>query len=361
MIKKNIALCAALGLFYAISGYAGMEEAKAAYAKGDYATALQEIRPLANKGNAAAQNLLGLIYADGQGIPQDYAQALAWYRKAAEQGYAAAKNNLGVAYFKGEGVPQDYVQAVVWFRKAAEQGYVNAQSNLGVAYYNGEGVPQDYAQAAAWYRKAADQCYPNAQAVLADMYFDGIGVRKDRAVGFALYSASAPNYDPAKYNRAAEIVHNLSSSPTSYSMSYKELEEGKMLAEQFKQPGGLLNALNKRDLAYQEEPKEEQVVSTGVSVVPGAIVCPDFRTVQFMFDWYTTHWEDEQRNVLTNGQSRLIEGETSPPNFKLYGCALIPPGTSLILQKGNVVPVVTTKLPNGKVISGVTLPSMIGR
>ena len=53
---------------------------------------------LADQGDAFAQYDLGVMYANGQGVPQDYAQAVAWYRKAADQGNAAAQTNLGVMY-----------------------------------------------------------------------------------------------------------------------------------------------------------------------------------------------------------------------------------------------------------------------
>ncbi len=53
---------------------------------------------------------------------------------------ADAQNDLGFMYENGQGVPQDYAEAVGWFRKAAEQGYANAQYNLGNMYRNGHGV-----------------------------------------------------------------------------------------------------------------------------------------------------------------------------------------------------------------------------
>ena len=132
-----------------------LEEAVAAYDRGDYTTALRLYRPLANQGSAAAQHNLGFMYAHGQGMPQDYAEAVMWYRKAAEQGLAAAQLNLGVMYDNGQGVPQDYAEAVMWYRKAAEQGVAAAQLNLGVRYDNGRGVPQDYVQAHMWFNLAA--------------------------------------------------------------------------------------------------------------------------------------------------------------------------------------------------------------
>ena len=48
-------------------------------------------------------------------------------KELAEGGDAEAQNNLGAMYYNGEGVPQDYKEAVKWQRKAAEQGYANDQ------------------------------------------------------------------------------------------------------------------------------------------------------------------------------------------------------------------------------------------
>lgn len=41
---------------------------------------------------------------------------------AAEQGNARAQYNLGVMYANGTGVPEDYVQAYAWVNLAAAQG-----------------------------------------------------------------------------------------------------------------------------------------------------------------------------------------------------------------------------------------------
>lgn len=129
----------------------GLEAAKA----GDYATALQEWKPLAEQGSASAQFNLARMYVRGQGVPQDYTEAIKWYRKAAEQGSASAQHNLGIMYSKGQGVPQDYSEAGKWWRKAAEQGHAYAQYGLGVMYYEGQGVLQDNVRAHIWANIAA--------------------------------------------------------------------------------------------------------------------------------------------------------------------------------------------------------------
>jgi len=136
-------------------------------------------RPLAEQGYAVGQYNLGILYANGQGVPQNHVEAAKWYRLAADQGHAAAQYNLGASYANGQGVPQDHVEAAKWYRLAADQGYAAAQNNLGVRYANGQGVPQDYTEAAKWYRLAADQGHAAAQYRLGLMYANGHGVTRD--------------------------------------------------------------------------------------------------------------------------------------------------------------------------------------
>ena len=121
-----------------------------AYKAGDFTTAIQEWKPLAEQGDIYCQYNMGLMYDLGQGVPQDYTEAFKWYRKAAEQGVAKAQSTLGVLYIKGDGVLQDYTEAFKWNRKAAEQGDARAQSNLGVMYIKGDGVLQDNVRAHMW-------------------------------------------------------------------------------------------------------------------------------------------------------------------------------------------------------------------
>ncbi len=62
-----------------------------AYEKGDYATALMEFRVLAEQGDAIAQYNLGLMYANGRGVPRDYVQARMWFNLAAAQDNETAR------------------------------------------------------------------------------------------------------------------------------------------------------------------------------------------------------------------------------------------------------------------------------
>ena len=133
---------------------ADLAAGRQALKNGDYPTALKEFLPLAKQGDASAQLLLGLMYHDGQGVPQDYREAVRWYRLAAGQGDEKGQAHLGLKYDKGEGVPQDYKEAAKWYRLAAEQGDRSAELILGLMYENGKGMPQDYIQAHMWFNLA---------------------------------------------------------------------------------------------------------------------------------------------------------------------------------------------------------------
>ena len=156
-MKQRIATLIASGLLaFASPAMAGpLEDAHAAYERGDYATAMSLWRPLADQGDAGAQRNLGLMYFRGQVVPQDYAQAFAWWLVAAGQGDAGAQRNLGLMYIHGQGVPQSFVEALAWLQPAANLGDALAQYSLGLMYTNGPGVPQDYVQAHVWFNLAA--------------------------------------------------------------------------------------------------------------------------------------------------------------------------------------------------------------
>jgi hypothetical protein len=61
-----------------------------ALARGDYAGALEILRPLAQGGNTRAQIRLAEMYASGQGVSRNYNQAYIWYSLAARGGSTTA-------------------------------------------------------------------------------------------------------------------------------------------------------------------------------------------------------------------------------------------------------------------------------
>ena len=89
----------------------------------DKTEALKWFRKAAEQGNVDAEATLGTDYEWGEEVEQDYVKAAYWYRRAAEHvpnlgGAGQGRNDLGILYADGDGVPKDCVQAYMWFSLA---------------------------------------------------------------------------------------------------------------------------------------------------------------------------------------------------------------------------------------------------
>lgn len=145
-------LVLALASAYPPAGLAegSLQDAREAYARGDFITSLGVLRELAEAGDAVAQFELALMHASGFGVAQNMRTAARWLRRAAEQGHAEAQFQYGSLVYRGQAVVQDHREAAQWFRKAADAGHAEAQFNLGLMYERGDGVAQDDIQAHKW-------------------------------------------------------------------------------------------------------------------------------------------------------------------------------------------------------------------
>ena len=195
-------------------------------------SALEGLIRCAESGWTPDQYTLGVMYDNGNGVPEDDAEAVRWYRMAAEHGHASAQHNLGVMYAHGNGVPEDDAEAVRWYRLSAEQRYVFAQFNLGVMYSRGEGVPEDDAEAVHWYQLAAEHGDALAQTNLGFMYASGDGVPKDLVFAHMWFGLSAAqgNKNAQSNNEKIEQV-----------MTRAQIAEGQRLTREWLEahpPGG---------------------------------------------------------------------------------------------------------------------------
>jgi eukaryotic-like serine/threonine-protein kinase len=150
-------------------------------------------RQAANQGFARAETNLGDMYLYGRGgLQQSYSDAASWYLKAAQQDWPDAQYRLGFLYEKGLGPDKDPAHAVQLYQSAADHGYAEAQNLLGILYATGgDGLKEDDKQAIAWYQKAADQGFAKAQKNLGDIYFFGHGVDKDYKQAMTWYQKAA--------------------------------------------------------------------------------------------------------------------------------------------------------------------------
>ena len=103
-------MCCAL----ATSVQADLATAKNAYQRGDYETALERLRPLAEAEDPEAQYLLGEMHMHGQGVARDFTVASSWFDRASVNGHLQAMANLGALKMLGLGVERQAPSAYYW-------------------------------------------------------------------------------------------------------------------------------------------------------------------------------------------------------------------------------------------------------
>jgi len=126
---------------------------------------------------AEAEWLLGMACRDGKyGYEKDTAKALAWLQRAADHKCPLAQNDLGIMYEDGNGVPKDGQKAVQLLEQAATGGSTDAMANLANIFIEGKVVPQDLDKGIAWAQRGANLGDPSSQLILGIVYERGLGV-----------------------------------------------------------------------------------------------------------------------------------------------------------------------------------------
>lgn len=194
--------------------------------------------------DARAMEALGLLYENGQGVPQNFSKAFAWYAKAAEAGLGEGYFRQGQCYELGLGVPASYKDAATSFQKAADlkvgaadfklaamnlagfmgqpdvkkalsqlnkamaNGYSEAANELGVIYLEGRlDQPKDQDKSMELFLKGADLGNATAMKNVAVMYNSGIGRKADQVQALKWYLiAGAAGYKSDGYPQVLDDV-----------------------------------------------------------------------------------------------------------------------------------------------------------
>lgn len=235
-----------------------LQDAISAIESQNYATALEQLQPLARDGNPEASNLLGQMYENGWGVDVDEEEAARLYRIGANQGHldsitslrglqnkafrieynqllplaeagnSEAQNRIGEMLEFGQGVERDKQKAYTWYQRAADQGEVSAWHNLGRSYNFGTGVAQDFETAEEWYRKAADRGYTKSLFFLGTLYATDHGSDtsyNSDIIAYAWLQNAAELGDQTARPIAERLLLKLDSD---------EIETAKQLAERYK-------------------------------------------------------------------------------------------------------------------------------
>jgi TPR repeat protein len=111
---------------------------------------------LAERGEAADQNVIGAKLAQGYFVERDLAGALYWYAQAVKQGYTHAKWNAGTMLLSGEGVKVACVElGMRLIEEAANCGDASACNFLAQCFEQGIfGKERDLLMSAKWRESA---------------------------------------------------------------------------------------------------------------------------------------------------------------------------------------------------------------
>ncbi len=154
-----------------------LSEALVHYARLDFPVAHRMLLPMAERGDAVAQETLGFMYLRGEGVAPDDAIAFRWFKLAALAGRPDAEFELGKMYRDGRGVSADGNAALSWFRRAADHGMTEAfvaVAELYLGQNSGQsGIPPDPIAAAEWLLRAADLGSADAMYLIGLRYADG--------------------------------------------------------------------------------------------------------------------------------------------------------------------------------------------
>ena len=110
---------------------ADIEVARDLMEENRFEEAMRELLPAARSGNADAEELIGIMYAMGLGVPRDDERAFEWYLRSAMKGHPGSQSGVGWYYEIGRGIPQpDLVRAYLWYRLSAIGGDPDAAMSI---------------------------------------------------------------------------------------------------------------------------------------------------------------------------------------------------------------------------------------
>ena len=198
----------------------------------DYKKAFELYSKASELGNLTAMQEMAELYSKGEGVEVNgekavelYKKCIEYYKKHTENGeklsdQTKAENTLGRMYFNGDGVKKDYKEAFKWFKEAGENtGMLYASYDLGYMYENGYGTEKDYKKAFQCYRTA--NTYYKADYRRAYLYEHGLGIEKDVHKALELYERNM------NYCKQAEFDDYYKLSKEGYERVKAEIEKNK--------------------------------------------------------------------------------------------------------------------------------------
>ncbi len=175
------------------------------FTRGRHAEAAAILAQAAEKGDAEARNLLGVMHLNGLGVPQDPRRAATLFSAAAEQGLKEARYNLCNLLYNGLGIGRDDARAQQELLAAARAGHRPALRALGFLYHLAGDEPRWQQLSTRCFRLAAEAGDPSAKYALGVRLAQGHGAVTDRAAARQWLTAAAQDRVYLAPARLAEL------------------------------------------------------------------------------------------------------------------------------------------------------------
>ena len=191
------AACAKAVADYPDVGRFKFEYARALFAEGDFAAAVDNLRQAYRQGHVRAGEWLGRMYQLGVTVARDPAKAIPYFEAAERKGDPYAQYVLGKALIYGKGIKADVPRGIRLLTSAAQSGHTYAMNQLGFEYRYGQHVGKDEERALAFFRKSTEREDVWGMLNLGLLYRDGVGVPKDPDKAMALFAKADAGGQPA--------------------------------------------------------------------------------------------------------------------------------------------------------------------
>ncbi|QYI99672.1 sel1 repeat family protein [Thalassovita mediterranea] len=183
-----------------------IEEAQQLANEGKYQEARAILEPLAREGQAAAQYAMGIVYANGFGVPESKSTALDWFKQAASQDHGRALYHVGLYYDRGIGVAPNSFLALENYKRGGEAGDGEAAYNAGQILLTRENrSAEDEALGTRYILLSAREETPRALIAAGWVSENGIGVDRNLTAALGYYQRA----DRAEHAMAEYFLHDL--------------------------------------------------------------------------------------------------------------------------------------------------------
>ena len=237
--------------------------------------------------------------------------------------HAMAQNNLGNLYRDGNGVRQDFNKALEWYEKAAARNNEYALYNLGMMYEFGEGVYPDLSKAREYYGKAAAKGNEDAKEALASM--DGSQSAPEQPKVASIPSRREVEVTPAAPARSPEKPASAKTTPKPTAPA-KTTPKPATPARTPEKPAAPAKKANdesdsrpKPRLAVREFEDRSEDGKAPADAITDMMITELKKTDEFTVMLRGKRFDDYIGKEITMGQSGLIEAKTAPAVGKLKG------------------------------------------